>query len=631
MKSESQDRTKKVAKGSNSRGALLGSLRRTLSEYRARPELLFDVAMDLYESLNTPVSLSLAILLRYKDYEQLVRKSVSPFDYNEPSKFRDDYQAVSFLKKAPLKIEGVDPEAAARVKFLEAERACADTNARIRAFVSDPVKAASEPVRHAISAAMGKIANVLGSAVNAREWLYACRFGPGTFNHPVSKGLTSLYDKLQVRPSVSPDMVEVAAGLIMSQPHWARSVTDCEVEGFWPLIKREDLTVTPGNKVAFVPKTAVTHRAIAIEPLMNVYAQLGLGTVMRRKLARVGIDLDDQAPNQRAALKGSLDGSLATIDLSSASDTVAKELVRLLLPEGWFSVLDMTRSKVGYYEGNWLKYEKFSSMGNGYTFELETLIFWALVSSCVESLAIETDEVLVYGDDIVVPVAAYGLVEEVLTWCGFTLNKGKSFASGPFRESCGKDYYAGVDVRPFFVKELPYEIQTLFRLANGLRQTAFRRASSLGCCIRLFQSWRRVVRAIPRPVATHCRVPAHAGADSGIICNWDEAQTSNFVVSNKDGWEGSHGLRYQPTPIEGSKPSNWLGVIATQLYRLSDGGKFEAQLIGAPREGWAEWLAGLEDSVSASPRQERGCTYRLQRSAFYGPWTNLGEWVNPTN
>lgn len=345
-------------------------------------------------------------------------------------------------------------------------------------------------------------------------------------------------------------------------------------------------------------------------------------------MRRVGINLDDQTPNQRAALKGSSDGSLATIDLSSASDTVAKELVRLLLPEGWFNVLDLTRSKVGFLQDKWIRYEKFSSMGNGYTFELESLIFWGLCIGVCTELDISTEEVLVYGDDIVVPVAAYGLLEEVLTFCGFTLNRAKSFASGPFRESCGKDYFNGTDVRPFFQKDIPNEIQDLFALANGLRVLAHRRCSLDGCDLRLLVPWRTVVRAIPRSVAQHLRVPAHADDTSGLKSNWDESQTSSFLVSNKDGWEGVTGIRYQSVPLEGPKCSNMLGAVASLLYRLSDGGKIQAQLLGAPREGWRQWLDSLGDSVSASPRQERGCTYRLNTRAFYGPWTDFGGWYS---
>jgi len=604
--------------------ALFGSLSSLLSDYKAPSGVLFSVATDLYESLNTPVSLSCEILLRYGELEQLVRKTVSPVFYTRAFDFGNDYQAVSFLKKVPLRIPGVDPESAAREKFLEAELACYEANARIRSFISAPSRV-SRPISRVISTAIGKINECLGPRPEPREWLYACRFGPGVFNHTEVKGLTSLYDKLQVRPSVTRDMQGVAALLVMSQPQWARSVTDNETEGFWPFVPESVFDVVPGNKVVFVPKTTVIHRAIAIEPLMNIYAQLGLGTLMRRRLARKGIDLNDQSPNQRAAHLGSLTGTLATIDLSSASDTVAKELVRLLLPDGWFSVLDLCRSKIGWYDDKWLRYEKFSSMGNGFTFELETLIFWGLMHGVCSELDIDAS-VLVYGDDIVIPVAAYDLAEEVLTWAGFTFNKAKSFQSGPFRESCGKDYYDGYEVRPFFQKEVLNGAETLFRLANGLRQVAHRRRGLDGCDARMFSAWLRTVQALPRPIIQVCRVPAHAGDSDGLKSNWDESQRSPFVISNKDGWEGVSGVRYQVVPNEGPKPGNWLGVVASQLYRLSDGGKMESQLLGLPREGWFRWLSEIRDLVSASPRQVRGCSYRLRKGAFYGPWTDYGPW-----
>jgi hypothetical protein len=421
-------------------------------------------------------------------------------------------------------------------------------------------------------------------------------------------------------------MKDLGSLLVMSQPHWARSVTDVETEGLWPLVTPDDLDLVPGNKVAFVPKTAVVHRTIAIEPLVNIYAQLGLGAVMRRKLLRAGMNLEDQSPNQRAALKGSRDGSLATIDLSSASDTVARELVRLLLPEGWFNVLDMCRSKVGLYEGQWLRYEKFSSMGNGYTFELETLIFLGLALAVCTELEISTDEVLVYGDDIVVPVAAFRLMSDVLEFCGFSLNKSKSFSEGVFRESCGKDYFDGHDVRPFFQKELPNEIQDLFRLANGLRMLAHRRNSHYGCDLRLFKPWLAVMRAIPRSVASNVVVPAHAGDGDGVKLNWDEAQSSPFLLPHKGGWEGFVGLRYQACPLEGPPPSNMLGVLAAMLFRLGDDGKFQSQMLGLPREGWAQWLKTLDAPFPVSPRQKRGATYRLREGAFWGPWTDFGPW-----
>jgi hypothetical protein len=593
--------------------ALFGTLRATCRDFRAPPGVLFRVAVDLFESLDTPVSLSCEILLRYGELEQLVTKTVNPRDYSLPTRFRDDCQAVSFLKKAPLEIEGVDPLVAAKEKFFASEVSCAQTNSRFRSLCAGTLKGARPPVIAALLAAAEEVQRVLGFSVDSGEWLKACRFGPGAFNHTDARGLTSLYDKLQVSPSVSKDMAGIGALLVMSQPHWARSVTNTETVGFWPIVKVEDMDVVPGNRIAFVPKTAVTHRTIAIEPLVNVYAQLGIGRLMRRKLwQKCGLDLDDQIPNQEMAKRGSIDGSLATIDLSSASDTVAREVVRFLLPHEWFERLDLVRSKVGYLDGKWLRYEKFSSMGNGCTFELETLIFWGLSIACVRSLGLDTSCVRVYGDDIIVPSSAYDFLVEVLSFCGFTTNSSKSFREGPFRESCGKDFYDGLEVRPFFQKENLNEVQTLFRLANGIRRAAARRSQPDGCDIRLRTPWVSVVKALPRLVAQNLKVPAHAGDSDGLCSNWDESQSSPFVISNEYGWEGVSGLRFQATPVRVRSPNNLLGVIAEMLYRLKDGSTHDP--------------FGFDSSVSSPPRLGRDYEYKLKSKAFFGPWTDFGRW-----
>lgn len=600
------------------KNALVGSLSATLRDFRGSPELLKSVASDLFEALNTPVSLSCEILLRYGHLEQLVKKTVDPIDYECAYKYRDDYQVVSFLRKTPFKIEGIDPEANAKEKFFASEEQCRLTNKRFRGLMGTSKFEAPSEIKAILLMAVSECQRILGSSVNYREWLHACRFGPGAFNHTDVRGLTSLYDKLQVRPSVSHDMKGIGALLVMSQPHWARSITDSEAPGFWPIVTEKDLDLVPGNRIAFVPKTAVTHRTIAIEPLLNVYAQLGLGKVMRRKLlSKAGLDLSKQEPNQELARKGSIDGSLATIDLSSASDTVARELVRFLLPGNWFEILNKTRCKVGHLDRKWLRYEKFSSMGNGYTFELETLIFLSLALSCTRYLNTSTDEVRVYGDDIIVPVGVYNLLVSVLEFCGFSVNTAKSFAHGCFRESCGKDWFDGHDVRPYFNKSTDNEIQHLFRLANGIRGLAYRRNNLIGCDRRLLKPWNTILRAIPRSVVKHLRVPAHAGDSDGIKTNWDESQASSFIISNYNGWEGVSGVRYQAIPRERLSPTNFLGLLASSLYRLKDGDTLESIPTGLP---------GIRDSVPSSPRLGRDYEYRLKTRVFHGPWTDFGEW-----
>jgi hypothetical protein len=211
------------------------------------------------------------------------------------------------------------------------------------------------------------------------------------------------------------------------------------------------------NKLSFVPKTAKTHRVIAVEPLLNSVLQSGVDNVMRKKLLRHGYDLTDQGKNQRLAQIGSRDGTLATMDLSAASDSISIELARILLPWDWFDLLNRLRSPSYKLDGKLHRYEKFCSMGNGFCFPLETLIFASALRASVHEVGEKDRTHAVYGDDIIVPTAAYDDLKQLLNYLGFTTNELKSFKEGPFRESCGADWYEGQDVRPVY---LDYTLST---------------------------------------------------------------------------------------------------------------------------------------------------------------------------
>lgn len=233
------------------------------------------------------------------------------------------------------------------------------------------------------------------------------------------------------------------------------------------------LELRDSNRLTFVPKDAKVSRPIAIEPRMNLYLQLGVHDYVTHRLKKFGVDLSHgQQRNQELARKGSVPGvswdrRLATIDLSAASDSVSTELVRWLLPPDWFNYLDTIRSHFGDVGGAQVAYEKFSSMGNGFTFVLESVIFASLVRACMYRTGHEDCEWAVYGDDIVVPVGSAGLLLEVLKFCGFSANTDKTFLFGDFRESCGKDYHRGTNIRPLFIKGVA-DVASLFGLCNHI-------------------------------------------------------------------------------------------------------------------------------------------------------------------
>jgi hypothetical protein len=171
------------------------------------------------------------------------------------------------------------------------------------------------------------------------------------------------------------------------------------------------------------------------------------------------LGFDDQTPNQRMAQIGSLDGSLATLDLSEASDRVSNQHVRFLLKHHphLAAGVDACRSRKADVPGyGVIRLAKFASMGSALTFPFEAIIFLMVVMRGIElklgrpitmkDIISLRGKVRIYGDDIIVPVDFTDSVVSSLETFGFKVNSGKSFWTGKFRESCGKDYYDGVDI-----------------------------------------------------------------------------------------------------------------------------------------------------------------------------------------
>lgn len=254
----------------------------------------------------------------------------------------------------------------------------------------------------------------------------------------------SHFGKYSGAPHVTVSARRYASGVMRDSPLWAESARISNDSCWAP-------NLVGGNVMLTVPKNAKTDRVICYEPHMNIRLQLAVGGYIRRRLrACAQVDLDDQSVNRRRARSGSRTGRLATIDLTMASDTLASELVWELLPIDWACLLDDLRSKyTRLSDGSSIRCEKFSSMGNGFTFELESLIFWALAQSQCSG------RVTVMGDDLVVPSRDFEKVAYALEVSGFVLNRTKSYGTGHFRESCGGHYFRGADVTPFYIHGLP--------------------------------------------------------------------------------------------------------------------------------------------------------------------------------
>jgi len=281
-----------------------------------------------------------------------------------------------------------------------------------------------------------------------------------------------------------------------------------EVWKFLPIIYREmpilqlyensflSLREVSGSVLFTVPKKTDIDRCACKEPDVNMFLQKGVGRHIRRRLLRFGINLNDQGINRAFARDGSVTNSLATLDLSSASDLISRECVKLLLPPLWFEYLDDIRSKCVLIDGETYRLEMFSSMGNGFTFELESLIFYALMRAV--SYFMNTPGVVsVYGDDIIILSENADLASYVLGRFGFTVNDDKSFISGPFRESCGGHYYNGFDVTPFYLKREATRLTDVIRVANQLRQWALRVPSRQYEVSNVYRIWCTLAALVP--------------------------------------------------------------------------------------------------------------------------------------
>jgi hypothetical protein len=239
---------------------------------------------------------------------------------------------------------------------------------------------------------------------------------------------------------------------------------------------RELDVLEPGQelpvRVITVPKTLKAPRVIAIEPTAMQYAQQSIRLALLDALKEDGflsriIGIDDQIPNQEMARLGSLRGDLATLDLSEASDRVSNQHVLAML-EGYPQLLGAVqscRSRKADVPGHGvIRLAKFASMGSALCFPFEAMVFATVIflgierelntPLCRNDLLRYDRQVRVFGDDLIVPRDHVLSVVDELSAFGHKVNVSKSYWTGRFRESCGKEYYDGQDVSIVKVRQV---------------------------------------------------------------------------------------------------------------------------------------------------------------------------------
>lgn len=392
---------------------------------------------------------------------------VSPVPGEDYNSFRARYWMAESFSKLDVDL-GIDRKQKAYHSFYEAESRCRDANCRLTDYFT---RCRPEPFRRWMREARRRLHWLLGGITPAQV-LERASWGPGaTFELPRSRG--SHQHKWEFATHTT------RGNLVWIEDLW-----------HYAALPEREFRIVETNRVTTVPKNAKTDRTIAMEPAWNAFIQAGLGRVIRHRLQmRCGLlHPTAQETNKDLARIGSSGGRLATIDLKGASDSVSLALCELLLPRDLFKIILSTRSPKGLIEGEVVEYEKVSSMGNGFTFELETALFWALCSSVSGGAS-------VYGDDIVVGSDFAGPVIDFLREAGFEVNEKKTFTEGPFRESCGGHFFNGANVTPPYVRSpldsLPRYISVANRLAACVTGNGYRDAS-------FEEGWQLLAKPVPR-------------------------------------------------------------------------------------------------------------------------------------
>ena len=330
--------------------------------------------------------------------------------------------------------------------------------------------------------------------------------------------------------ATSEDLYRYYAGAISGNPTWSLAEMQREFTYGHRVVKASSLST--------VPKQFDIKRTICTEPTLNMFFQRGIGNFMELCLKRVGINLSTQPDkNRELARIGSLTGAYGTTDLRSASDSISITIVRHVFPRYFVDWLMRTRSGFARLPtGELVELHMVSSMGNGFTFPLQTMLFAAIVRTCYSLLGLKasfgsardpvdprkTYNAGVFGDDIAVRSDAYALVNRALGLFGFEVNDDKSFNNGPFRESCGRDYFRGTDIRGVYLRSLATE-QDCFSAINRLVRWMARSGINLDLTVSYLLG-----------SVTKLPIPFRDGDDEGIKVPWSCSKISYFSINTRN-------------------------------------------------------------------------------------------------
>lgn len=236
----------------------------------------------------------------------------------------------------------------------------------------------------------------------------------------------------------------------------------CDIPRFYDTSRRRTSVL-----VKAVPKSYKASRIIAEEPAVNQFRMLAIAKALRAAMIRSGYDrycdTTDQSRNRELCRIASIDGSYATIDKSHASDSVSDTLVSAIFPKEIVEQFEECRS-IYVTEGKTRRLmQMFSTSGSGLTFDVESIVFTALALVAGDYYRLFTRQKVldpsVFGDDVIVDDRVADTYIDFCGLLGFTVNIDKTFThcqtDGYYRESCGVEYFNGLDVASKFYPRKP--------------------------------------------------------------------------------------------------------------------------------------------------------------------------------
>lgn len=203
-----------------------------------------------------------------------------------------------------------------------------------------------------------------------------------------------------------------------------------------------------------VPKNYKTHRIIVRESAYRGFQLQAVRAAIERCIENNGydgdIDIHDQTTNQELGRWGVKMGNFATVDMTSASDSVRYDLAMTVFPpcvtreiRKWDSTGFMAAGRP-HVKHMW------STSGAATTFVVESVLFYAVMRVAtdlycnfagIDDARRELYYGAAYGDDVIVHADVFETFCDLLSMLGFIVNTDKSFCVESYRETCGGEWF----------------------------------------------------------------------------------------------------------------------------------------------------------------------------------------------